>query len=122
VRLNGWQRIGIILSICWAVGAAWYELGAIGDREQSAIHWRVTPLYDQCRDAQDRAITSSQSFNRDCVNESKENLEKAIKEELGRETRLSVAIAAFAPIALAWLLAYVLLVTWHWIGRGFNSN
>jgi hypothetical protein len=33
-RLNGWQRIGIILSVIWFVGFAWYVWSS--DRKQKA--------------------------------------------------------------------------------------
>src|SRR3954466_14703592 len=110
IRLNGWQRIGIVLSVVWAIGAAYYELGAIWERENAAIERRVTPPYDLCREAQDSAMAASQPFNRDCVQELYgKNLPAAIREASANESRWTIAVAALAPIPFAWLLAYMLL-------------
>ena len=33
MKLNGWQRIGIVASVVWAIGAGLYSLNASHDRE-----------------------------------------------------------------------------------------
>jgi hypothetical protein len=47
IRINGWQRIGIVLSVVWAVGATIYELGAILGREDAAIQRQVSVVLSE---------------------------------------------------------------------------
>jgi len=47
VRLNGCQRIGIVISVVWLIGAAMYQRD--GDIKNAALVHRLT--YDICSDA-----------------------------------------------------------------------
>jgi len=43
MRLNGWQRVGIVLSIAWALGAGIYTRSADVERANNFARWLMTP-------------------------------------------------------------------------------
>lgn len=120
MRLNGWQRIGIVLSIAWLPVGAFIGLNAISKREQAAIDARIKGPYDLCRSVEDQSISHGVPFNRNCLQELYgKNLPEAIAEISGRESRWSAALIALAPIPFAWLVVYLLVLLGRWIWRGF---
>ena len=98
-RLNRWQRIGIVLSSLWAiVGTIWAQ--------------RVlfpTNLYSKCVDA---GVTDA-AF---CKRIYDAHIANAEKYQLG-----VTLIYAVAPVAIAWLLVYIVVWTVRWI-RGFQPS
>ena len=101
-HLNGWQRVGIVLSMLWAVvGGMWGDQIAIqkgGAIPIAHYKWCITqPDYDdEC----------SATFD----------------EEYAAGVRGHWAFAAMAglvPIPVAWLLVYIMAWTTRWIRRGF---
>lgn len=122
LRLNGWQRIGVVLSVLWGIGAAYYESNAINARETAAISDQVELLRRICRMEQDQAITESRPFNRDCVEEFRKNVDDFLRNPAFRESRWSIALAALVPILFGWLLAYSLVGLFKWIRAGFRPR
>jgi hypothetical protein len=119
-RLNGWQRVGVVLSVVWAIGASAYEFVHIGDREQEKINFFLKVFYDQCREAQDLATQAGRPFERDCVGEQyNKHLPSLNKEFYYSESRWGVATMAFVPIAITWLLAWWVISIVRWIKSGF---
>ena len=107
MKLNGWQRIGIVASVVWAIGAGLYSLNASHDREaeKAADHvarscieaYRnargVNPPPGQCDVSADQYTVSLQSGE-----------------------FVDAAIAALVPVSLGWALGYAIV----WIRRGFR--
>jgi hypothetical protein len=100
-RLNGWQRIGIVLSVVWIIIAG---------------SWGWRHAYDQA-DANFRLCVAA--------------IETASDLQSCRETRLraiavprgaSAAVVALAPLLIVWLLVYGLVVLVRWIRRGFHPS
>ena len=86
--LNGWQRIGIILSVLWVLVGAWLA--------QQAVYAPVRAGHSKCI-----SLGVSPTI---C----KAELDKGIarkKEELPG----AIAVFALAPIILVWLIAWVAL-------------
>ncbi len=106
VRLNGWQRIGIVLSVIWAVTGC-----GIGSYEANDnIITFASGLDHMCR-AANRPI-------RECDAEFTANYRIAAE---ANPVLLNWAIFGFAPIPLAWLIVYAFIGLWRWIRRGFNT-
>lgn len=104
-RLNGWQRIGIVLSIVWIfVGGFWGN--NIGIHEGD---WAVN-LYRICLQTHsgDWGACSKQ-FNTDYV--------EAVKYHW-----YYGAFLAFVPIPIAWLIVYGLIALTRWIRTGFKPT
>ena len=106
MRLNGWQRIGIVLSIVWAVGAA------IHTRNDELDTWkRGTSLdYTLC-------MAGKQVDWPKCLAELTATLKK------GSDPYWSnIAFAAFGPVLAGWIVAYLLLWIFRWVRRGFETR
>jgi hypothetical protein len=93
-RLNGWQRIGIVLSVLWMpVGAVLGAIVAVAPyltcirHPQNEIDWCDT-VYQYTFTAEHLLSAS--------------------------------ALFAFAPIPIAWLFVYVAIWTLRWVWRGFQ--
>jgi hypothetical protein len=108
-RLNGWQRIGIVTSVAWAIGAWFYT--AISFEKQATSEYLsthemcVTPLIEQGRT---HAIA-------DCTNLAREARSLAVLHK--SET---AAFNAFVPILIAWLIVYGVIGLIRWVRRGFQ--
>jgi hypothetical protein len=110
-RLNGWQRIGIVLSVVWAIGAAVYEINVINDRYYAAFGAAFRPVLNRCEDD-----PSKNGVN--CA----EVAGRAARAAVPTESSWNIAIAALAPIPFFWLIAYALVGLGRWITRGFKPS
>jgi hypothetical protein len=117
-RLSGWQRVGIMLSVVWAIGAAIYETYAMEDRYNAAFSAAYRPVYDRCRDTQDRELKALGRPNGiDCAEEA-----GRVASAVPQQSAWSAAIAVFVPIPIGWLFAYALIGLVRWIRRGFSQS
>ena len=107
--LNGWQRIGIILSTIWILVAYVYTL----NREMAADVSTAVTLEDMCTDSQTRMNLATTRCTQDFYHER----EIQIPEE--RET---AAIVALVPVPFAWGFVYVVLFLGRWVKRGFSRD
>jgi hypothetical protein len=107
-KLNGWQRIGILASVIWMLGAYLYTFSHEENEdikinvivEQACVDARPagTPM-KPCDDAMYAQI------NRDIPGE-----------------RQWAAIVALVPIPLAWGFCYLAVFLVRWIKRGFARS
>jgi len=97
MRLNGWQKVGLVVSIVWLVGAAIHQRNS----DISGADSHATFAYKLC--------IAEQSANRgsdlkDC------QLERAKARTLSMEGSWgNVAFMALVPIPLAWLAVFILI-------------
>jgi hypothetical protein len=104
-RLNGWQRIGIILSVIWIlVGGFWGN--SIGIHEGDL---EVTWLGICLKIHPDDWAGCHRDFNKDFA--------EAIQYHW-----YYAAFLAFAPIPVAWWIVYGLVGLGRWVGRGFRQS
>lgn len=99
--LNGWQRLGILLSALWVVGVLVYALCEAAGVAQSgafmASSWKIPP------DAGNGIRLSAIEVKRTLV--------------LGR-----LSAAMVVPVVIAWALAYAGMTAWRWVGSGFKES
>jgi hypothetical protein len=107
MRLNGWQRIGIVASVVWAIGGPIYVQNA-ADNEALATFLRV---HRACLDA-------NNDFDR-CRERAKDAYDSVPRYPL---LSANGAFVALVPVALGWLLAYVLVYLVRWIRAGFAKQ
>jgi hypothetical protein len=104
-RLNGWQRIGIVLSIVWAIAAWFYARHVDLD-----LHSNVLNLeYHRCADL------PSEKERADCIERARHDFESSFQADW-----LYVSAVALLPIPIAWLIAYGLVALVRWISRGIT--
>lgn len=104
MTLNGWQRLGVIASIGWILGAGAYTHGSVltsfasvgSDMESACEEVRSSGDWNVCR----------QEF--------------ADEIDLGnREGWKAAALVSFAPVPLGWGFAFLILFLVRWVKRGF---
>jgi hypothetical protein len=102
-HLNGWQRIGIVLSVVWAIGGGlWGNSVAIRDGSAPAIM-----RYESC--------ISVPNYDSDGCSQA---LDKDYAAGVAGHWYAAAAVG-LVPIPIAWLLAYALIGLVRWIRRGF---
>jgi hypothetical protein len=104
LRLNGWQRIGIVLSILWIVGVLIYTWDSY--RDMTARHDK---LHYSCLFSLDTKVTKETC---DEVYDVSQMVTASVSQEK--------LLRGLAPIPIAWLLVYIVVWTVRWIRRGFQ--
>jgi uncharacterized membrane protein len=104
MRLNGWQRLGIVASVIWI-----FVGGFLGN--SLGIHegdWAVS-MYKLCLHASPDWNTCSKIFDRDYV-------------EAVQYHWYYAAILAFVPIPIAWLVGWGFVALVRWVRSGFKPS
>jgi hypothetical protein len=98
-QLNGWQRIGIVLSVVWLlVGALWGWM------------WWIAPYRDCVESAQSAASVKILEF---CERHHRWVFDDAW---------LPALLVAVVPIPIAWLIVYIVIWLVRWIRLGFTAK
>ena len=105
-RLNGWQRIGVVLSALWILIVSGYAIFELMQGPNSAM------LFVQMVVSKTQEPVSALAGNqfRDLV---------PVEAQL-RYGRLIIVV--IMPVAVGWVLASGLVWTIRWIAGGFRSN
>ncbi len=120
MRLTGWQRVGVVVSILWALSVssfAAYEIfkGALLDEFQ---------FVEFVPDKDSAPVTESNPFceiNREldpniiCEKYTRQPVKSVLNVR-------SVLFAAVGPILSGWFLVYVLLWVSRWVKGGFRAR
>ena len=104
MRLNGWQRIGVVLSIIWAVGAAEYERDRQIEQGNELAEFR----YRLCME------TKSANAN-SCSEKLGKDLKKAVEPFWG-----NIAFYSLAPVVAGWVVIYLIIIIVRWVKTGFK--
>ena len=97
MRLNGWQRVGIALSIMWVLGAAIYQRNADVEHAEDFAKFAYKVCIDSKSLAHDNDLAS-------CEQEREKHLGVWLKGSWG-----NVALMALVPVPLGWLAAFILV-------------
>ena len=99
-RLNGWQRMGIVLSVVWAIVGGIWGLNLVVDPIWAEWRFCITqqPVdWEGCR--QSRALQIA-----------------------GPGKWYGAAIVGLTPIPIAWLIVYGIVGLVRWIRAGFQGR
>lgn len=105
MRLNGWQRVGIVASIFWALGGAFWgnEIGLHeGDTAEAIEHICAAEPHadlDACMRQFDKDWTAAIQYH-----------------------WYYAAFVGLVPIPLAWLFVYGIARLVRWISAGFRVS
>jgi len=102
LRLNGWQRLGVVASIAWALGGGYWG-NDLGIHEGDY----VVNAYSTC-------LETSGGDDAPCQRAFFRDYPQAVKYHWA-----DAAIVGLVPIPLGWLLAYGIIALWRWVARGF---
>jgi|RhiMethySRZTD1v2_1073278.scaffolds.fasta_scaffold473397_1 hypothetical protein len=105
-RLSGWQRIGIVLSVLWAIGVLLY-----GWQEWSGLSSSNDKLFYDC-------LFAPHTDSSEAICKQKA---AALRNASMRVSRENLA-ARLVPIPIVWLLVYIVVWTARWIRRGFQPS
>jgi hypothetical protein len=100
MRLNVWQRAGVVVSVLWAIGGGFYQ-------RSHDVDFAAKVAFGPC---DMNKFTVAKSYL-DCGN--------AAYASVLKDEWMNAASVAFVPILLAWLFVYVAIwtVRWVWAGR-----
>jgi hypothetical protein len=121
-RLNGWQRIGVVLSVVWALcGAYWGEEFGLHQGDWTG------PVYGSCMDSAQKK-TWDEHYNRPNWEQYEKDI-AACEQSRERDWKASVQyhryyaeICALVPVPLGWGVVYGLIALVKWIRRGFKVS
>jgi len=116
MRLNGWQRIGLVLTICWIVGGGLWVNGMVID----AMGANVRSELQRCLDA--RSIQPDGTVPKDtdwglCTRRFDAEFIPAVANHW-----TYAIVYTLVPIPLAWGLVYALAGLGRWIAVGFRQS
>lgn len=106
--LNGWQRIGVVLSIIWFFGAGITQ--RVSDVNKAEFHADLSSRI--CYDSYKNSLPGADL--EECNRKYKESYDIWIDGSLG-----SVIFMAIVPIPLFWGIIILLIKVYRWIWRGF---
>lgn len=111
MRLSGWQRLGIIASVIWAVAVF---LTTLSNKTDKAAHI-ASGLRNICEDLNREKPKDQQA---DCWKEWHEHFAT-----YGGDYRYQeAALVALVPIPIAWLFAWIVRSLYRWVRRGFQNH
>ena len=113
-KLDGWKRIGIIVSVVWILGAAVLTYDSATDHASEAIASIHVACDSNLAGKTGDAWTTG--FG-ECNKQADDSLAEAIT-----NARLTAALFAFIPVPLGWGFVYLILFLVAWVKRGFMSS
>ena len=109
-KLNGWQRIGVALSILWAVAAGIHTRNEDVERSENFVKFAYKVCSDGKMVAHDADLSS-------CEKEKAVNTDTWMK-----DSDKNVAFAALAPIPFGWIAGLILVYSWRIQAAGIRST
>jgi hypothetical protein len=106
LSLNGWQRIGVVLSSIWIIGAGLYQRNADLERASHMGAWAMR-VCEETQGLKHMDYTP-------CAAEFAKEFSLFLEGSWG-----GVVFVAIAPMALGWLGVYAAIGIVRWIKRGF---
>lgn len=110
MRLGGWQRLGIILSVVWLVVVPvqgwWTTLNA-----ERRVSRAAQKQYDECIKIRP---------HQPCLDEQMRRL-NALPPLSGTTWLFWYALVGFGPVLLGWLTGPILIGLGRWVLRGFQK-
>jgi len=116
-RLNGWQRIGVILSVAWIIGGGLWLLH-LGTEDAIAPRVSYMHMCSELYQHSDPADEHRYERNEKCMH--KANAIPFLHTD--EENIIAAAVGTVVLLGLAWLLVYALVWIARWIRTGFKQN
>ena len=116
MRLNGWQRIGLVASIVWVLaGGFWGNEIALDEAWE-----RTSAQRDLCVAENKRRYGEYGPYEQVWTPCSDQFGANYVRNTEGHW--MFAALFALVPLSIAWLIAYVLIALGRWIRAGFAKQ
>jgi hypothetical protein len=130
--LNGWQRLGVVASVLWAIGAGIAERVAQVDHSYSHFSTSMSLICPMARKSAEDSFASSDvlaaqeagtaAFTR-CMKSSLDTSnEMRSWGSLRGQAGFSILAVSTLPVIAGWLLAYLGIRLTRWVKAGFGNN
>jgi len=117
--MNGWQRIGVVLSILWAISGAFWGYN-IGYHEGGDIKQE----HEQCRANVNARLAATPRVSMNDWAEDIGRCDSVFRKQNGDSIQtgsLYAALLALLPIPFAWIAVYKSIALLRWIRKGFQT-
>jgi hypothetical protein len=112
IKLNGWQAIGILVSVIWFIGVAGYT-GYIlyNEKQDDVLHGKLAEVRSLCEQNVKDPLNPGAEFDpsilvrKRCFNEARSSFAKNM---------IAIDVGA---VVLGWLVAWLGIVITRWIRR-----
>ena len=111
VKVNGWQRIGIIASVVWILGAWVHTFDSQIDSDSKGI--ASTHVVCDSNLAGKTGDAWTKGFE-ECNKQATDSIAEAMT-----NARLDAAFVGLVPVPLGWGFTYLVLFLVRWVKRGF---
>ncbi|PPD56339.1 MAG: hypothetical protein CTY10_04605 [Methylotenera sp.] len=102
MKLNRWKRLGVVISVLWALGAAYYERSIQMESGRQILDLQ----YNACMETEKSTFAS-------CWAEMDKDFDVWMKPNWG-----NIAFIVFAPVMIAWILVFIIFRVYQWIKAG----
>lgn len=116
-KLNGWQRIGVILSVLWIVVVPILERNT----QIEAAHRVSDYQYRTCNEGgwADLSRYGAKGDKNSCLKAAGAARIDLLK--VDAEKGMNLALLAIAPVLLGWLAAWMAIRLYGWVAAGFKK-
>jgi hypothetical protein len=104
MKLSGWQRIGIVLSALWAIGASW----VVRSDQVKVAHQLFESRANTCASKTGAFVQCLEA----------ESWQSALDDTANW---VDVAFVAIGPVVVVWLLVFLSARIIKWIAVGFKT-
>ena len=109
-KLNGWLRIGIVLSVLWVLVAGVYTNKMVTDQGKSTR----SLIYSLCLNEN----AQSRDFDyKTCSKRADEFYDSAVQHRL--QDVLGIALI---PVPIFWLFGFIIFRVYRWVKKGFTAQ
>jgi hypothetical protein len=109
LKLNGWQRLGMVASITWGIVGYMHQRNTDFHREVAA----QSVVYQACSDT--AAMRGNFDFSGCAADASR------LDSALSTDALGNALVFAFGPIVLGWVVTYLAIFVFGWVRRGFSA-
>ncbi len=109
-KLNGWQRLGVILSIVWLLGSGIYINRLVTDSGMKSM----VLVLNLCLDS---SASSGGQNTPSCTQKADDVYQDAVKNRYR-----DIAALTLIPLPIFWVLVYLAIFLYRWVCRGFKGD
>jgi hypothetical protein len=128
IKLGGWQRIGVILSVLWFIGFGVFMFDEEISRH-SASHVRQLGNCNKIAEFErqwflrrdDPAYATKDAEVQRKLDKCRDDADAFFMEQDPRSSLWIILLIDLASIALAWLLVWTVVSLVRWVSRGFQN-